>query len=167
MLRFLLVPLIFAILPMGAFAQMTLPSLVADDLNGRTMRLPQDLPGDPTIVFIAYKQRQQPNVNAWVRRLGLTEAATPAWVELPVVGQGARMIRSIIDNGMRSGITSTAMRARTITIYSNRSAFNRALGINDMSQIYVLLVDRDGTVRTKIEGDVTEAKVDQLRAAYR
>ena len=89
-----------------------------------------------------------------------------AWIELPVVGQGAALIRSVIDNGMRSGITSTAMRARTLTIYSNRRAFNTAMGISDMSQIYVALVEQNGTVRTMISGDVTEEKVDELRAAY-
>jgi hypothetical protein len=68
---------------------------------------------------------------------------------------------------MRSGITSTAMRARTLTVYSNRRAFNSAMGIADMSQVYVALVDRDGAVRTMVSGAVTEGKVDKLRAAYK
>jgi hypothetical protein len=86
---------------------------------------------------------------------------------LPVVGQGAALIRSVIDNGMKSGITSKAMRARTITIYSNRRAFNKSMGITDMSKIYVALVDQSGAVRTLIPGEVSDAKIEQLRAAYR
>jgi anti-sigma28 factor (negative regulator of flagellin synthesis) len=35
-----------------------------------------------------------------------------------------------------------------------------------MSQIYVALVEQNGTVRTMISGDVTEEKVNELRAAY-
>ena len=150
----------------AAQAEVIFPSLTADDLNGRRLELPADFPGIPTIVFIAYKRNQQPSIDAWVERLGLLESGGPAWVELPVVGLGAVLFRSFVDNGMRSGITSPEMRARTITIYSSRSAFNRALGIPGRGEIYVALVDPDGTVHALIAGDVTEAKVAQLRSAY-
>ena len=142
------------------------PTLVANDLNGRSLSLPSDFPGKPTIVFIAYKRNQQSSINAWVERLGLRETGGPAWVELPVVGLGGVLFRRFVDNGMRSGIISTEMRARTITIYSSRSAFNRALNIVGRGEIYVALVDPNGMVHTLIEGDVTEGKVEKLRAAY-
>ena len=150
----------------AAQADVIFPSLTTDDLNGRRLELPADFPGIPTIVFIAYKRNQQPSIDAWVERLGLLESGGPAWVELPVVGRGAAFFRSFVDKGMRSGITSLGMRAKTITIYSSRSAFNRALEINTRAEIYVALVDPDGTVHILIQGDVTEAKVEKLRAAY-
>ena len=149
-----------------AIAELQFPSLDADDLNGRAVSLPQDFPGDPTIVFIAYKRNQQPSINAWVVRLGLQEREGPAWAELPVVGRGAALFRSFVDNGMRSGITSTAMRGRTITIYSSQRAFNKALGIDGRDEIYTALVGRDGQVYVLIEGDVTDEKIAQLRAVY-
>ena len=149
-----------------AHADVIFPSLTADDLNGRSLDLPGDFPGTPTIVFIAYKRNQQPSIDAWVERLGLRESGGPAWVELPVVGRGAAFFRSFVDKGMRSGITSLSRRAKTITIYSSRSAFNRALEIDTRVEIYVALVDPDGTVHSLIQGDVTEAKVKKLRAAY-
>jgi hypothetical protein len=140
-----------------AQADVVFPPLTADDLNGRSLNLPADLPGKPTIVVIAYKREQQPNVNAWVEQLDLRETGGQAWVKLPVVRRGAVLFRSFVDNGMR---------ARTITIYSSRSAFNLALGISGRGEIYVALVDPDGTIHALVEGDVTEAKVEQLRAAY-
>ena len=82
------------------------------------------------------------------------------------MGRGAAFFRSFVDKGMRSGITSLGMRAKTITIYSSRSAFNRALEINTRAEIYVAFVDPDGTVHILIQGDVTEAKVEKLREAY-
>ena len=149
-----------------AIAELQFPSLDADDLNGRAVSLPQDFPGDLTIVFIAYKRNQQPSINAWVARLGLQERGGPAWAELPVVGRGAALFRSFVDNGMRSGITSTAMRGRTITIYSSQRAFNKVLGIDGRNEIFTALVGRDGQVHVLIEGDVTDEKIAQLRAAY-
>ena len=149
-----------------AIAELQFPPLDADDLNGRAVSLPQDLPGDPTIVFIAYKRNQQPSINAWVARLGLQELGGLAWAELPVLGRGVALFRTLVDNGMRSGITSTAMRGRTITIYPSQRAFNKALGINGRDEIYIALVGRDGQVHVLIEGDVTDEKIAQLRAAY-
>ena len=113
MFKIISVILLALMLSTQAYAETILPKLTADDLNGRILALPADLPGDPTIVFVAYKQNQQPQINAWVNRLDLQPEGGPAWVELPVVGQGAALIRSVIDNGMKSGITSKAMRART------------------------------------------------------
>ena len=158
--------LIVVFLANAAIAELQFPLLDADDLNRRAVSLPQDLPGDPTIVFIAYKRNQQPSINAWVARLGLQERGGAAWVELPVVGRGAALFRNFVDNGMRSGITSTAMRGRTITIYSSQRAFNMALGIDGRDDIYTALVGRDGQVYVLIAGDVTAEKMAQLRAAY-
>ena len=124
-----------------AQADVVFPPLTADDLNGRSLNLPADLPGKLTIVFIGYKREQQSNVNVWVEQLDLRETGGQAWLELPVVGRGAVLFRSFVDNGMR-------------------------LGISGRGEIYVALVDPDGTIHALVEGDVTEAKVEQLRAAY-
>ena len=160
------VALIMVFLANAAMSERQFPLVDADDLNGRAVSLPDDLPGDPTIVFIAYKRNQQPSINAWVAGLGLQERGGAAWVELPVVGRGAALFRSFVDNGMRSGITSTAMRARTITIYSSQRAFNTQLGIKGRDEIYTALVGRSGEVHALITGDVTEDKIARLRAAY-
>ena len=101
-----------------------------------------------------------------VEQLDLRETDGQAWVELPVVGRGAVLFRSFVDKGMRLGITSPQMWARTITIYSSWSAFNLALGILWRGEIYLALVDPDGTVHALIEGDATEGKVEQLCAAF-
>ena len=162
--QLVLIVVFFMISP--ATAEVIFPDLEADDLNGRTLSLPKDLPGKPTIVLIAFKRKQQSSVDEWVDRLDLLPEGGPAWIEMPVVGRGAAIFRSFVDKGMRAGITSEVMRGRTITIYSSRRAFNNALGIQSMKDIYVALVDPNGTVHILIQGDVSEKKVKQLRAAY-
>ena len=154
--QLVLIVVFFMITP--ATAEVIFPDLEADDLNGRTLSLPKDLPGQPTIVLIAFKRKQQSSVDAWVDRLDLLPEGGPAWIEMPVVGRGAAIFRSFVDKGMRAGITSEFMRGRTITIYSSRRAFNNALGIQSMKDIYVALVDPNGTVHILIQGDVSEKK---------
>ena len=162
--QLVLIVVFFMITP--ATAEIIFPDLEADDLNGRTLSLPKDLPGQPTIVLIAFKRKQQSSVDEWVDRLDLLPEGGPAWIEMPVVGRGAAIFRSFVDKGMRAGITSEVMRGRTITIYSSRRAFNNALGIRSMKDIYVALVDPNGTVHILIQGDVSEEKMKKLRSAY-
>ena len=123
--QLVLIVVFFMITP--ATAEVIFPDLEADDLNGRTLSLPKDLPGKPTIVLIAFKRKQQSSVDEWVDRLDLLPEGGPAWIEMPVVGRGAAIFRSFVDKGMRAGITSEVMRGRTITIYSSRRAFNLSL----------------------------------------
>ena len=66
-------------LAMPAYSETKLPNLAVEDLNGRTLDLPSDLPGNPTIVFIAFKQNQQPLINAWVESLDLQAQTGLAW----------------------------------------------------------------------------------------
>ena len=149
-----------------AAAQQVFPAVTADDLNGISKTLPSDLPGDPTIVFIAYKQGQQPDVDGWVYGLGLDPAQGPEFVEVPIVGRAARMMKSVVDNGMRSGITDTNMRARTITLYENIRVLNDPLGFSGRNEIRVLLVRPSGQVLWSASGPATAAGLDSLRQAY-
>lgn len=156
--------LILSVTP--AFAAGAFPTVTADDLNGDSKTLPADLPGDPTIVFIAYKQGQQPDVNTWVYGLGLEPTQGAEFVEVPVVGRAARMMRSVVDNGMRSGITDTAMRARTITLYESVSLVNDPLGFSGRNEIRVLLVRKNGDVLWSTSGPATEQGMKELKALY-
>lgn len=142
------------------------PTLQSEDLNGRAVTLPADFPGDPTIVFIAYRRNQQPLVDSWVQTLGLDPEIGAQFVELPVVGRGAKLIKSTIDNGMRSGITATALRARTITIYQSVRTVNDALGFSGRNTIRALVIRQNGEVLYATSGPVTPEKAKALAAAY-
>ena len=164
LMRFALMILLMAALP--ARADGPFPALSFDDLNGDPHSLPGGLPGDPTIVFIAYKRNQQPAVNTWINALGLDPSRGAEFVELPVVGSSARMMRSFIDNGMRSGIVDRDLRARTITIYENASVVNRPLGFSGRNQIRVLIVKQSGEVLWSTSGPASDAKVAELQAVF-
>lgn len=148
-------------------AQGTFPTVTSKDLNGAEHTLPRDLPGDPTIVFVAYKQGQQDDVNSWVYSLGLDPARGAAFVELPVVGRGASLMRGIIDNGMRKGIPDVNMRARTITLYESPSLINTPLGFSGTDTIRVLVVRRNGDVLWSTSGPATPEGVTALKAAFK
>lgn len=157
--------LIITFITTSAFAE-TFPTFSSQDLNGKTHILPDDFPGDPTIVFIAYKRGQQADVDTWITGLGLDPDIGPEFVELPVVGSLTKAIKSYVDQGMQSGITATSMRARTITLYENARNVNAPLGFEGRSDIRVLLVRPDGTVLWQTSGPATDAAMLDLKALY-
>lgn len=155
-----------AVAAVPALNAATFPTVTADDLNGDSKTLPADLPGDPTIVFIAYKQRQQLDVNSWINALGLDPDRGAEFVEVPVVGTGARMFRNFVDNGMRSGITATSLRARTITLYENPALVNTPLGFSGRDEIRVAIVRRNGEVLWSTSGPATAQGVAELQQVF-
>lgn len=158
--------LIATLLAVPATAQGVFPTVTADDLNGQSVTLPADLPGDPTVMFIANKMNQQQAIDGWVQALGLNASQGPEFVEIPVVGVGTRLIKGFLDNGMRSGITDPAMRARTITLYESPDFVNTPLGFSGRDTIRVLVVRQSGEVLFATSGPVTANTAAQVRAAY-
>lgn len=135
------------------------PTLEADTLTGRTVSLPRDLPGDPTIILVAFSQDAQETVNAWVRALGLRSEGGPDWVEVPAVSRPTRLIKGLLDGWMRDGIPDPAMRDRTITVYVDQADLRRRLGLPWGSDAAALVVARDGSVILSVVGPPTEQEV--------
>lgn len=64
---------------------------------------------------------------------------------------------------MRSGIPDVGSREATITLYIDKTPFNKALEIQNEQTIYVLLVDRNGTVLWKSDGAFSEGKGEEIK----
>lgn len=142
------------------------PRITAENLNKKKITLPDDLKGSPALILVAYKQKQQTNVNTWLDRMDEIEAAIPGVqiIETPTISSGKwGWMAGFIDGGMRSGIPSTEARGRTITLYTDVSLFNQALMIESTDTIYAVLLDEEGEVVEIIEGDFTPAKLETLR----
>jgi hypothetical protein len=66
---------------------------------------------------------------------------------------------------MRAGIPDPIARDRTITLYLDKGAFRQALELPHEDNIYVLLVDREGTVVWRASGAFTTDKGESLERA--
>ncbi len=142
------------------------PTITAENLNNEKVTLPEDFNGNPLLVLVAYKQKQQTNINTWLDRMDEIESAIPGVqiIETPTISSGKwGWMAGFIDGGMRSGIPDTEARARTITLYTDVSLFNQALNIESVDTIYAVLLDRDGEIVEMVAGDYTPAKLDTLR----
>jgi hypothetical protein len=144
----------------------TFPKLEASNLEKQNFLLPDDFAGERNLLLIAFQRRQQENVDTWLRGLKQFESNPDFhYYELPTISKLNPITRWFINRGMRSGIPDREARARTITLYLDKSEFRKALNLPDESQIYAVLVDREGRVYWRTEGDFDETKAAGLRQA--
>lgn len=130
------------------------PSVSGRSLDGRELHLPDDFAGEINVVFVAFARKQQQDVDSWTPYFKPMAAVMPGLriYELPTLPRGLRMMRPMIDGGMRGGIPDPKVRETTITLYLDKEPFREALGIRDESAIHVFLVDGKGRILTRVTG---------------
>ena len=144
---------------------LTFPRVQADNLEGKMLRFPQDFAGELNLVFVAFQRNQQRDVDTWIPLAKELMKAHPKLrlYEFPVIGKMIGLMRGFVNNGMRRGIPDPATRATTITIYSDKGAFMKPLGLKDQGKIYAFIVTPKGDVLWRTEGSRTESGEKSLR----
>jgi hypothetical protein len=72
-----------------------------EDLNGRAIALPADLPAERTLVLAGFSEAHQKPIRTWIDGMKLRETNAIAWMELPVVGRQNGFVKSMITSGMK------------------------------------------------------------------
>lgn len=143
-----------------------LPALVTKDLNGDVQRIPDGLPGELKLFLVAYRQRQQFDIDPWLTlglRLERVHAGFRVY-ELPTLARSWGLVSGWVDGGMRGGIRDPEARARTLTLYIDKEPFNTALELPTEDQVYALLVDASGGVVWQAAGRPDDASSAALTA---
>lgn len=73
--------------------------------------------------------------------------------------------RTFLNEGMRAGIPNKATHARTITLYLDKSAFRKALDIDNEQNMWLYLFDRSGKVLWRTAGRFSPQKGTALKDA--
>ncbi len=142
-----------------------MPLVSAETLNERAVSLPADLPGEKTLVLMAFEREQQKQIDTWITGLQLQDNTQIEWIETPVIEPKNALFRAFINRGMRSGIKATPMRERTITLFTDRAALLKSMGLNDgTNTIYAAVVDRKGNVLASVSGAFDDEKAKVIKA---
>ena len=153
----------------GAFAasaqELRFPEFKVEDLTKAKRNFPGDLPTDPTLVLFAFTRDQQEDVEAWKTGLALEAQDQLGWLEIPVLGRGARMAKGFINGGMRKGMPDETAQARTMPYYGKTKTITEPLGLPGTDQIYMVLARPTGQVLLILGGAPTEEKQAQLEQA--
>ncbi len=143
---------------------MRFPDVTGRSLLGDEVRLPAGLPAERTLVLLAFRQRQQGQVDRWidraVRDLGVPASPLEAGfdgaravIEVPCLGRRWRPARGLIDGGMASSIAQPPILARTITVYGDVGRILRAIGAASVDSVQARVVGRDGAILAAAEGE--------------
>jgi len=143
------------------------PRVDGRSLAGDEVQLPQDLPAERTLALLAFQQRHQACVDRWIARaeasgipgspLDMDADDQTCVVEIPVLSSGWKLGRGFIDGGMAANIRIPRVLARTITVYTNVSAFQRILGITDSDRVQACVVTPAGEVLARVPGEPTDS----------
>jgi hypothetical protein len=155
-----------------------LAPLVGRALDGTPWRLPDDLPAARTLVLLAYRQRHQRDVDAWIDlAVALGVPPTPrgaprpmatAVIEVPTLGRRWLPARRFIDGGMATGIADPDVLARTVTAYADPAAHRAACGFAEDggAAVRAVVAAPDGTVTFHAAGPPGPAARTALAAAF-
>ena len=135
-------------------------------LDGTRRELPGDLPAERTLVLVAYRQRHQRDVDAWIALAvahgvpptprGAQEPMRTAVIEVPFLSGRWLPARRLIDGGMATGIADPDVLARTLTAYGAPARHRRACGLDTVgaggAEVEALVVDREGRVHWHASG---------------
>jgi ATP10 protein len=148
-------------------AEMTFPTVSGSNLLRQKRILPQDFQGKLNLVFIAFQQWHQMEVDSWIPLAKELEQRYEdlAYYELPTIQSMNSLSKMFINEGMRAGIPNPKTRDRTITLYLNKKDFRAALGMPDEDHIYILLIDRQGMEYFRGRGRYTQESEVALRQA--
>ena len=126
----------------------TFPRLAARNLCGEDVQLPDAFDGDRNVVIVAFRRHHQTLVDSWVPWLEDRSRTDPSlrFFEIPTIGRIWAPVRNFIDGGMAAAIRDPVVLRRTLTVYGDVTRVTGPLGIGDSSTIWLLLLDRSGTV---------------------
>ena len=138
---------------------MTFPTVNGSNLQRAKPTLPQDFEGDYNLLFIAFQQWQQDEVNTWIALAENCEARFPGLVyyELPTIRVLSGISKFFINEGMRAGIPNPKSRERTITLYLEKDDFRTALDMQDEEHIFALLIDHQGNELWRARGPYNQS----------
>ncbi len=144
---------------------MLFPTVTGSNLLRQKLTLPRDFRGELNVVFVAFQQWQQMEVNSWIPLAQELEAQTRGlyYYELPTIQSRNVFYQKFINEGMRAGIPNQTSRERTITLYLDKASLRRKLEMPDEDHIFILVVDRSGNVLFSTRGSYTPAAGEILR----
>ena len=137
-------------------------------LQDRHVRLPEGLASDRTLALISFHRSHRADVESWISGLQLRQDPSIHWVRMPVLRDpGNTAGRSEIENRLRLSYGAGASSAALVPIFTDRDAFVRAAGLNGVGQAYAVVLNRQGDVLARVEGQFDPDKAASLRETLR
>lgn len=143
---------------------MKFPDISGENLEKKKYNIPYDLEGELNLLIVPFQRWHQSLADEWSVFLNNIEKSNQdfRYYEVPTLNSGYKVMRFMIDGGMRAGIPDRSVRERTITLYTNKPLFEEQLNINSEDTIYLFLIRRNGEILWRSEGEYDKQKGEEL-----
>jgi hypothetical protein len=142
------------------------PTVSAKTLAKRCVRFPDETKGKVGLVFVAFEQGAQQDINSWVDPFigDVLNNDAVSYYEIPMISGSFKPVSRFIDGGMRGGVPKD-LHDRTATFYGKRADFFQSMAITDQSRAYLFVLSRDGRIVFRTDGPATPEKISAARKA--
>jgi hypothetical protein len=145
-----------------------IPTFVSHTLAHQSMTVPEDLPNKRTLALIGFKRAHHDKVQSWVDGLNLQNDTSIAWMRMPVINDpGTREGRDAVEDKLLRRYPLESERARLVPAFVNRDRFARAAGLHSIDEVYAVVMNRQGEVLARAEGEFNQEKASRLRETLR
>ena len=141
----------------------TLPTVSGTTLSGKTLTFPTDTLGKITLLVMGFSYDSRFDVEDWSEAFKERYGDNPQveYFVMPMIGGVYRLFAPIIDEGMRRGSPPESY-DHTVTVYGSIGPLREALGASGATDVWVYLLDRDGTVLFQHGGPFDEQRFEEL-----
>lgn len=141
-----------------------LPAAMAKTLSPQPVAVPEGLAAERTLALITFQKGQRAQTDSWVRGLDLNHDASISWLRMTIVNDpGTPNGRSAVENKLRQHYTAETERSRLVPVFTDRDDFVRSAGLNGVDQAYAVVINRQGDVLARVEGEFDADKAQTLR----
>ncbi|MGK0409978.1 MAG: hypothetical protein ACJASB_002136 [Shewanella psychromarinicola] len=149
--------------PNQAITGQAFPSVSGQNLEEKSMTLPDDLKGEVALLLIGYKQDSQFDIDRWLIGLDMTQTQVSVFEVPTIQGLFPRMFSTLIDNGMRSGIPKPLWKG-VVTVYKDGEKVQAFTGNEKPNNSRVVLLNAQGKVIYFYDQGFSVDALNQLRA---
>lgn len=135
------------------------PRLEGENLLGKKIALPDAAAGHAAVIVIGFTHGSQNQTKAWTSSLQQELLV----YSIAVLEDAPRMVRGMAVHGMKGGVPEDK-RDHFVVIYHNEKELKQAAGFEHPDDAYVLLLDKDGAIRWRFHGPVTDAALQELES---
>jgi hypothetical protein len=145
-----------------------LPAFMAQTLLRQPVTVPEGLPSDRTLALITFQRGQHTQVESWIQGMNLRNDPSIAWMRMPVVNDPGTLVgRSAVENRLLKHYPEDTERAKLVPVFTDRASFVRSAGLGGTDQVYAVVVNRQGEVLARVEGQFDADKAQALRETLR
>lgn len=139
------------------------PEVKSISLAGNEVSLPEDIKGKIALITIAFIEEGQPFIDSWAEPFleKFYGKEGFSYYEVPMMNIPQPAARQFIDDGMRAGIEQQ-MHPNVVTYYGELREYRKTLKMPNIGTGYAYLVDKNGIIRFRGEGKMTQEDWESL-----